>query len=128
MIVKDFPLIGCKSFAGGKSFVIMGACRASSFTYFPGVPVFRSADLVGWAQVGNVLDRRSQLDLSATTGYASSGVFAPTSRYHDGRFWMLTTNFTAGGSRNFFVTADDPAGSWSDPTLIDVKDYEAIDA
>ena len=68
----------------------------SSFTYFPGVPIFRSADLVGWVQVGNVLDRPSQLDLSATTGHASSGVYAPTIRYHGGRFWMITTNFTAG--------------------------------
>jgi beta-xylosidase len=92
-----------------------------SFTYFPGVPVFRSTDLVGWVQVGNVLDRPSQLDQSATTGYASHGVYAPTIRCHDGRFWMITTNFAAGGTRNFLVTADDPAGSWSDPLPVDIE-------
>ncbi len=102
--------------AGDEYFLV-----TSSFTYFPGVPIFRSTDLVGWVQVGNVLDRPSQLDLSGTTGYASHGVYAPTIRYHDGRFWMITTNFTAGATRNFFVTADDPAGSWSDPTLIDIQ-------
>ena len=66
--------------AGNEYFLV-----TSSFTYFPGVPVFRSTDLAGWEQVGNVLDRPSQLDLSATTGYASFGVFAPTTRYHAGR-------------------------------------------
>jgi hypothetical protein len=49
----------------------------SSFTYFPGVPVFRSANLIDWVQVGNVLNRPSQLDLSATTDYASYGRICP---------------------------------------------------
>ena len=82
----------------------------SSFTYFPGVPIFTSTDLVTWTQVGNVLDRVSQLDLSGTEDFSSGGVFAPTIRYHDGRFWMITTVFTASGVANFFVTAEDPAG------------------
>jgi len=93
----------------------------SSFTYFPGVPVFRSRDLVDWVQIGNVLDRPSQLDLSGTTSYASFGVWAPTIRYHAGRFWMITTNFTAGRGDSFFVTAEDPAGPWSDPTHIGIE-------
>ena len=29
----------------------------SSFTYFPGVPVFRSKNLVEWEQIGHALDR-----------------------------------------------------------------------
>ena len=41
----------------------------SSFTSFPGVPVFRSTDLVNRAQVGNALDRVSQLDLSGTEDF-----------------------------------------------------------
>src|SRR5215469_10503502 len=101
--------------AGDEYFLV-----TSSFTYFPGVPVFRSADLVHWVQVGNVLDRPSQLDLSATTEYASHGVWAPTIRYHAGRFWMITTNHTASGSHNFFVTADGPAGPWSDPVPVGI--------
>jgi xylan 1,4-beta-xylosidase len=90
---------------------------ASSFTCFPGVPIFRSTDLVHWTPIGNALDRTSQLDLSGTETYASAGVFAPTLRYHDGRFWMITSVF---GRRldNFFVTAEDPAGPWSDPVRV----------
>ena len=37
----------------------------SSFEYFPGVPVFHSRDLVHWTQIGNALDRPSQLRLPA---------------------------------------------------------------
>ncbi len=43
----------------------------SSFEYFPGVPVFHSRDLVHWTQLGNVLDRPSQLRLPV--GTPSSG-------------------------------------------------------
>jgi xylan 1,4-beta-xylosidase len=87
---------------------------SSSFTYFPGVPIFHSRDLVTWAQIGNVLDRPSQLDLSGSAGWSSLGIFAPTLRHHDGRFWMITSNVLD----LFFVTADDPAGPWSDPVRL----------
>ncbi len=36
----------------------------SSFEFFPGVPIFRSRDLVHWQQVGHVLTRDSQLPLA----------------------------------------------------------------
>ena len=33
----------------------------SSFVYAPGVPIFHSRDLAHWEQIGNILDRPSQL-------------------------------------------------------------------
>jgi beta-xylosidase len=93
---------------------------ASSFTYFPGVPIFRSRNLVDWTQIGNVLERPSQLDLDDTRGWASMGVYAPTIRYHDGRFWMITTNARTMGAMTFFVTAEDAAGPWSEPVPIEI--------
>jgi beta-xylosidase len=89
----------------------------SSFEYFPGVPLFHSRDLVHWRQLGNVLDRPGQLNLPADTP-ASAGIYAPTLRHHDGRFYLITTE--VGGKGNFLVTADRPAGPWSDPVLVDV--------
>lgn len=93
---------------------------ASSFTYWPGVPMFRSRDLVDWTQIGNALDRPSQLDLSRATPLESLGVFAPTLRHHDGRFWMITTVFTPAGPDNLFVTAEDAAGPWSEPVRVSI--------
>jgi alpha-N-arabinofuranosidase len=83
----------------------------SSFAYFPGVPIFHSKDLVNWTQIGNVLDRPSQLPLD-NTGHVSRGIFAPAIRYHAGTFYMITTLVDRG---NFFVTATNPAGPWSEP-------------
>lgn len=87
----------------------------STFAYFPGIPIFHSKDLVNWTQIGNVLDRPSQLPVDSLR--ISRGVFAPTIEYHDGTFYVLNTLVDAGG--NFMVTAKDPAGPWSDPIWLD---------
>lgn len=87
----------------------------SSFAFFPGIPIFKSNDLVNWEQIGHVLDRESQLNLDGA-GY-SGGIFAPTIRYHEGVFYVITTNMSNGG--NFIVTAKDPKGPWSDPYWIE---------
>jgi Beta-xylosidase len=94
----------------------------SSFVYFPGVPIFHSKDLAHWEQIGNILDREEQLPLQ---GYGhSKGIYAPTLRYHDGVFYMITTNVT--GKGNFIVTATDPAGDWSNPYYLG-EEAEGID-
>ena len=63
----------------------------STFQYFPGVPVFHSKDLVNWEQVGNCLTRPSQADLTNVDG--NNGIYAPTIRYHEGRFYMVDAIF-----------------------------------
>lgn len=85
----------------------------STFAYFPGVPIFHSKDLVNWKQIGHVLDRPSQLDITELG--TSRGIFAPAISYnpHNNTFYMITTCVDCGG--NFIVTAKDPAGQWSDP-------------
>ena len=87
----------------------------SSFEYFPGVPIFHSKDLVHWEQIGYCLTRKSQLNLNHAR--ASGGIYAPTLRYHDGTFYMITTLVDTRG--NFFVTATNPAGPWSEPVWVD---------
>lgn len=88
----------------------------STFSYFPGVPLFHSRDLVNWKQIGHVLDRPTQLNI--TDGVAmSSGIFASAITYnpHNNTFYMITTAVGVPGGGNFYVTAADPAGDWSDP-------------
>jgi xylan 1,4-beta-xylosidase len=86
----------------------------SSFAYFPGVPIFHSRDLVHWTQIGSVLDRPSQLNLDSAG--ISRGIFAPVIRHHGDKFYMITTIADRGG--NFFVTAENAAGPWSDPVWL----------
>ncbi len=87
----------------------------SSFEYFPGVPVYHSTDMVNWQNIGYCLTRDTQLPLQKCR--ASGGIYAPTIRYHDGLFYMVTTNVSNKG--NFYVTAKDPAGEWSEPFWVD---------
>ncbi|MEW5957331.1 MAG: glycoside hydrolase family 43 protein [Chloroflexota bacterium] len=92
----------------------------SSFEYFPGVPIFHSRDLVHWRQIGHCLTRPSQLPLHNFR--PSGGIFAPTIRYHDGVFYMVTTNVTDGG--NFYVHTPDPFGEWSEPVWVDQSGFD----
>ena len=120
----------CKSSAQGYSNPVIpgfhpdpSVCKAgddyylvnSSFQYFPGVPLFHSKDLVHWEQIGNCLTRPSQLDL--TNANSGSGIFAPTIRYNDGVFYMITTNVS--GKGNFLVHTTDPRSEWSEPVWLE---------
>ena len=96
--------------ANGKYYMV-----CSSFHYFPGVPLFESNDLVNWKQIGHCLTRKSQITLSNID--SSGGVFAPTIRYNNGRFYMTTTNATI--PQHFYVWTDDIYGEWSDPIPVD---------
>lgn len=97
----------------------------SSFEYWPALPVFHSRDLVHWRQIANAADRAGQLDL--TTVPSSLGITAPTIRHHDRRFWLACSILGASspGARSgglssfqFILTAEDPAGPWSEPTPV----------
>lgn len=89
---------------------------ASSFEYFPGVPLFHSTDLVTWQQIGNILTRDEQLNVR--TSPASAGICAPTLRHHGGMFYMITTNQAEMLRGHIVVSAASPEGPWSDPVHI----------
>ena len=88
----------------------------SSFQYFPGEPLYHSKDLVNWEQIGHVLTRESQLYLKGAN--SGGGIYAPTIRHHNGKFYMITTNVSTVG--NFIVTTEDIRGEWSDPIPVNV--------
>ncbi len=96
--------------ANGKYYMV-----CSSFEYFPGVPLFESEDLVNWKQIGHCLTRPSQVELSGVR--SSGGVFAPTIRYHEGTFYMVTNNNSY--NKNFYIKTDDIYGEWSNPYVVD---------
>ncbi|HEX2622890.1 MAG TPA: family 43 glycosylhydrolase, partial [Phototrophicaceae bacterium] len=100
----------CQAGAGNDYYLV-----TSSFEYFPGVPIFHSRDLIHWQQIGHCLTRESQLPITHTG--SSGGIYAPTIRYYDGLFYMITTNVTVG--KHFYVFTDDPASDWSEPVWID---------
>ncbi|MCM0621429.1 glycoside hydrolase family 43 protein [Nocardioides bruguierae] len=88
---------------------------SSSFELTPGVPIHRSRDLVTWELVGHALAEPAHLDLAGAA--PSSGVLACTLRHHDGRFWLVTTNFADGGWQ-LITSAVDAAGPWRTPVRV----------
>ncbi len=102
----------------GEDFYIVN----SSFEYFPGLPIHHSKDLVNWKLIGNGLHRPSQAsgDVNLVTVQENGGIHAPTIRYNDGTFYIITTNMhNKLPNANFIITAKDPKGPWSDPHLIE---------
>ena len=87
----------------------------SSFEFYPGVPVYHSRNLVNWELEGYCLTEESQLDLHGCR--PSGGIYAPTIRYHQGIFFMTTTNTS--GKGNFIVHTTDMKKGWSEPAGVD---------
>lgn len=108
-IVKGFYPDPSVCYANGRYYLV-----CSTFQYFPGVALFESDDLVNFEQIGYVLTRKNQVMLEGIN--SSGGVFAPTIRYNNGRFYMVTTNDTT--HQNFYVYTDDIYSEWSDPIYV----------
>ena len=86
----------------------------STFSYFPGIPVFHSKDLVNWKLIGYVMNRPEQMDLTGLG--VSRGIFAPAIRFYKGTFYVTCTLVDAGG--NFIVKSDKPEGPYINPVWI----------
>lgn len=94
----------------------------SSFEFFPGLPVLHSRDLVHWKTIGHCLSRSDQLILEPGE-HNHSGIYAPSIRYHEGIFYVITTNVGNSPDKgNFYVWTKDPAGEWSDPIFLDTPE------
>ena len=87
----------------------------SSFEWFPGIPVFHSKDLVNWKLIGYGITQPRQVELPSGLK-DSRGIYAVTIRYHNGIFYLITTCVNCKG--NFYITATNPAGPWSDPVWL----------
>ncbi len=86
----------------------------STFSWFPGLPIYHSRDLVNWNLVGHAIDRPGMVDFSQLG--TNRGLFAPAITHHDEKFWIVNTCIDCRG--NFVITADRPEGPWSDPVWL----------
>lgn len=86
---------------------------SSSFNHMPALPVLHSRDMVNWTLIGHVF---SQLEMP---GYdrvqPGKGVWAPSIRYHDGKFWVF---FSTPDEGIFMCQTEDPRSSWSAPHCV----------
>lgn len=87
----------------------------STFVYYPGLPIFKSNDLVNWEQLGFAMDRPEQLNLDGDP-IANGGLYAPSIRFYKGTFYITCTNVGKGG--NFIITTKNPKNGWSNPVFL----------
>lgn len=87
---------------------------SSSFSHVPGLPVLHSRDLVNWRLINHALPALVPRDHFAVPR-PGQGVWAPSIRHHAGKFWIYYPDPDFG---IYLVTADDPAGQWSEPLLV----------
>ncbi|KAK2747654.1 hypothetical protein FQN55_004824 [Onygenales sp. PD_40] len=108
-------------------------CASSSFNIFPGLPIHASRDLRNWKRIVNVLNREDQLPMLSLTNGSTSGIWAPTLRYHEGTFYLLTTLVhdknpieDPGRWDNVIFTSTNPYDpeSWSDPVHFEFLGYD----
>ena len=105
----------------------------SSFEYFPALPIHKSKDLVNWELVGNGLNRLEQVSgqINLIDVQSNGGIHAPTIRFHNGKYYIITTNVyydeikQRATAANFIITSSNPEGPWSNPIVI--KDAPGID-
>ncbi|MFZ4159555.1 family 43 glycosylhydrolase [Streptomyces griseoincarnatus] len=87
---------------------------ASSFGRVPGLPLLHSRDLVNWTLVGYALHRLEPEGEFAVPRH-DCGVWAPSLRHHDGRFWIFWGDPDQG---IFQVNAPEIRGPWTRPHLV----------
>jgi beta-xylosidase len=107
---------------------------ASTFHFSPGLPVLQSKDLVHWSIVGHAVARLSfdaaydlpgpveftdateRIRFVKTTGHRyAAGIWAPSIRFHDGRYYVYFATPTEGV---FMVSALSAAGPWDAPVKV----------
>ncbi len=86
---------------------------SSSFHMTPCLPILHSTDLVNWNIINHVAD--SLPFESYDKPRHGDGVWAPSIRYHDEKFWVF---FGAPDEGIFMSTASDPAGEWTPLHLV----------
>jgi alpha-N-arabinofuranosidase len=104
----------------------------SSFEYFPALPIHKSKDLINWELIGYGLHRADQVstEVNLIDIQSDGGIHAPTIRYNDGTYYIITTNVYYHEDKttnfvNFIITAKHPEGPWSEPHVL--EDAPGID-
>lgn len=86
---------------------------SSSFNHMPGLPLLHSRDLVNWTIINHVVPSFD------CPGYDrvqhGKGIWAPSLRYHDGKFWVF---FSTPDEGIFMCQSANPFGKWTVPHLV----------
>lgn len=71
----------------------------STFEYYPGIALSKSKDLLNWTKLPSIAKNHNQADLRKAK--SNEGIFAVCIQYHEGYFYVITTNFAEW--KNFII-------------------------
>lgn len=86
---------------------------ASSMNCTPGLPILHSRDLVNWTLINHAVKHVPHPRYERVQ--PGCGIWAPAIQFHAGRFWIF---FCTPDEGIYLTTADDPAGQWTEPHLV----------
>ncbi|WP_100406466.1 glycoside hydrolase family 43 protein [Bacillus solitudinis] len=86
---------------------------SSSFNMSPALPILHSKDLVNWKIINHVCETFPYAHFDRPRH--GEGVWAPSIRFHDGKFWVF---FGAPDEGVFMSNTEDPFGQWSPLHLV----------
>lgn len=89
----------------------------SSFEFLPGLPIYKSRNLIDWTLIGHVATREGQLQMTDVP--TIGGAWAPTIRFRNGVFYVVVTDELGRG--NLIFQTKNPAGDWSQGVHVDVQ-------
>lgn len=94
----------------GERYVI----AVSTFEYYPGIALYTSPDLSSWEYAGSALTEENGFSFSGCRN--SSGIYAPAIRFHDGLYYITSTD--KNGKGNFIISSRSVSGPWSNAKWI----------
>ena len=87
---------------------------ASSFNCVPGLPILHSRDLVNWTIISYAVPRQYP-DSVFSKPQHGNGIWAPSFRFHDGKYWIFYGDPDFG---IYMTQANNPRGPWTKPHLV----------
>ncbi|KAH7008936.1 glycosyl hydrolase [Ilyonectria destructans] len=100
-------------------------CTSSTFLLTPGLPIHASKDLANWKLISHALSREGQCPDYDQSLAQSDGIWAPTIRYHNGTFYIITiyNNQIQSKTTGLIFNTTDPFSdsAWSDPIRYDAE-------
>jgi xylan 1,4-beta-xylosidase len=85
----------------------------SGSSFNPTPRIYRSTDLVHW----EVIAQPVSASWAVYQDEPGGGIWGGHMVFHDDKYWHF---FGRGGGRMYFVTADQPEGPWSEPTVMNI--------
>jgi beta-xylosidase len=102
-------------------------CVSSTFLLTPGLPIYATKDNTNFKLVSHALTRKSQYPEFDQAVTMNDGIWAPTIRYHDGAFYIITIfrdNLLGSvADQGLIFKSTDPYDddAWSEPVRYDAE-------